>query len=192
MEWLSLIVKEIMENELSGTAFLPALFSIIVNVVISVAGVLPSVFLTAINISYFGFETGLLISIIGEALGAIITFILYRKGISLAKLDNISENRYFMKLKQAEGKEWIFLLFLFRIMPFVPSGVVTAAAAFSSISTLAFAVISTIGKIPALVIEALIVVNVIQSSNGTWIMLGAAIVLVLGYGAVRLIRSNRG
>lgn len=185
MDWLALTIKEIIENHLSGSAVLIAFFSVGVNIVISVAGFLPSFFITALNISYFGLETGILLSIIGESLGAVVSFVLYRKGMSVANLDKISENRYFSKLKQAEGKEWIFLLFVFRIFPFVPSGVVTVAAALSSISAAAFTVVSTAGKIPALLLEALIVVNVIESSRGTWILLGAAALLGLGYAAVR-------
>jgi uncharacterized membrane protein YdjX (TVP38/TMEM64 family) len=191
MDWLALTVKEIIEDHLSGSGVLLAFFSVLVNILISIAGVLPSFFITALNISYFGLETGLLLSIIGEALGAIVTFVLYRKGISAAKLDTISNNRYFLKLKQAKGNEWIFLLFVFRIVPFVPSGVVTAAAAFSNIPLTAFAVVSTVGKIPALLLEALIVVNVIEASKGTWILLGAAAVLGLGYAAVRYGRLKR-
>ncbi|WP_171910736.1 TVP38/TMEM64 family protein [Rossellomorea aquimaris] len=185
MDWLALTINEIIEDHLSGSAVLIAFFSVGVNIVISVAGFLPSFFITALNISYFGLETGIFLSIIGESLGAVVSFVLYRKGISLAKPDKVLENRYFLKLKQAEGKEWIFLLFVFRIFPFVPSGVVTVAAAFSSISAGAFTVVSTAGKIPALLLEALIVVNVIESSRGTWIMLSAAALLGLGYAAVR-------
>ncbi|MGR3765812.1 TVP38/TMEM64 family protein [Rossellomorea sp. NS-SX7] len=191
MDWLALTVKEMMENYMSGSAVLLAVFSVLLNILISIAGLLPSFFITALNISYFGLETGLIISIIGESLGAIVSFVLYRKGISVAKLDTISSNRYFLRLKKAEGKEWIFLLFVFRIFPFVPSGVVTAAASFSSIPLAAFAVVSTVGKIPALLLEALIVVNVIQASKGTWVMLGAASVLALGYAAFRYGRLSR-
>ncbi|WP_175990275.1 TVP38/TMEM64 family protein [Bacillus sp. Marseille-Q1617] len=191
MDWLALTIKEIIENHLNGSAVLVAVFSVLVNILISIAGVLPSFFITALNISYFGLETGLLVSIIGESLGAIVTFILYRKGISAAKLDRISTNRYFLKLKHAKGNEWIFLLFIFRIVPFVPSGVVTAAAAFSNIPLAAFAVVSTAGKIPALLLEALIVVNVIEASKGTWILLSAAAVLGLVYAAVRYVRLRR-
>jgi uncharacterized membrane protein YdjX (TVP38/TMEM64 family) len=185
LDWLALTIKEIIENHLSGSAVLIAFFSVGVNIVISVAGFLPSFFITALNISYFGLKTGILLSIIGESLGAVVSFVLYRKGISLAKTDKVLENRYFLKLKQAEGKEWIFLLFVFRIFPFVPSGVVTVAAAFSSISAGVFTVVSTAGKIPALLLEALIVVNVIESSRGTSILLSAAALLGLGYAAVR-------
>jgi len=59
--------------------------SIILNISISVLGFIPSVFVTAANNSYFGFWNGLILSILGEALGGMISFYLYRKGINKVK-----------------------------------------------------------------------------------------------------------
>jgi uncharacterized membrane protein YdjX (TVP38/TMEM64 family) len=72
-------------------------------------------------------------------------------------------------------------LFAFRIVPFIPSSVVTVAAAFSNTHIVAFSIISTIGKIPALLMEAMIVVNVIKASQGSLILMVATTVMVLGY-----------
>ncbi|MDQ7864664.1 hypothetical protein RCO48_36895 [Peribacillus frigoritolerans] len=66
-----------------------ALFSIAVslvfNILISVLGFIPSVFITAANISVFGFEKGLILSYIGEIAGAVVSFWLYRKGFQTFK-----------------------------------------------------------------------------------------------------------
>jgi uncharacterized membrane protein YdjX (TVP38/TMEM64 family) len=62
--------------EISG--YYALLLSILLNIIISVLGVIPSVFITAANISFFGFGYGLTLSILGEAFGAIISFYLYR------------------------------------------------------------------------------------------------------------------
>ena len=59
--------------------------SIILNIAISVLGLVPSFLLTAANIHFFGFGYGLLLSIVGEAFGAIVSFYLYRKGINIIK-----------------------------------------------------------------------------------------------------------
>ncbi|WP_282139122.1 VTT domain-containing protein [Rossellomorea aquimaris] len=117
------------------------------------------------NLTLIGLETGIVVSILCESLGTIIRFVLYRRGTSSSKLDKVTRNKYFVKLKNAQGNEWIFLLFAFRIVPFIPSSVVTVAAAFSNIHIVAFSIISTIGKIPALLMEAMIVVNVIKASQ---------------------------
>ncbi|HHY72411.1 MAG TPA: VTT domain-containing protein [Bacillus bacterium] len=133
-----------------------AIVSIIINITISVAGFIPSTFITAANIFYFGFQFGLFLSIAGEAIGAIISFILYRKGVRALenKLNKQPSNRFIEKLKNAQGLEAIILVLTLRIFPFVPSGLVTLAASISRMKTTQFAIASTVGKIPALLIEA--------------------------------------
>jgi uncharacterized membrane protein YdjX (TVP38/TMEM64 family) len=137
-------------------SWLAILISLLVSIIIAIAGILPSTFVTAANIVYFGFQGGLALSITGEALGAIISFFLYRKG--LKKLSQKSAGKQNLKLldrlKDTSGGEAFVLVFLLRIFPFIPSGLVTLAASFSKMGTAAFAFSSTIGKIPALLIEA--------------------------------------
>jgi len=136
--------------------WLAILISLLVSIIIAIAGIIPSTFVTAANIIYFGFEGGLALSIIGEALGAIISFFLYRKG--LKKLSQKSAGKRNPKLldrlKDTSGAEAFVLVFLLRIFPFIPSGLVTLAASFSKMGTAAFVFSSTFGKIPALLIEA--------------------------------------
>ena len=52
--------------------------SLLVSVIISLFGVLPSAFVTAANLLYFGFWQGLMLSFLGEALGAGVAFYVYR------------------------------------------------------------------------------------------------------------------
>ncbi|MFZ1453907.1 MAG: hypothetical protein WAT20_14470, partial [Ferruginibacter sp.] len=59
---------------------LAIVISICASILVAVLGVVPSVFITAANILFFGFWNGLFISFLGEALGAGIAFLLYRKG----------------------------------------------------------------------------------------------------------------
>ena len=44
----------------------------------------------------------------------------------------------------------------------MPSGIVTYAAAIGNVSTLVFSIASTLGKIPALIIEVLVSVAIIE------------------------------
>lgn len=143
---------------LSGKPVLGALFSIVMNIAVAITGVLPSAFITVGTIAFFDFQWGLFILVIGEAAGAIISFILYRKGISkllsvFSKSSN-KKNKFMQKLKEADGANAFFIVILLRILPFVPSGAVTLTAAFSKMGLLPFSIASTLGKIPALLIEA--------------------------------------
>ncbi|CAM3905792.1 TVP38/TMEM64 family protein [Mesobacillus thioparans] len=132
------------------------LISLCVSVIISILGVLPSAFVTAANIIYFGFSGGLVLSIIGEAAGAIISFFLYRKGVKKLgrKINPRKTIPGLERLKSTAGTEAFVLVLLLRLFPFAPSGLVTLAASYSKMGTPAFMISSTIGKIPALFIEA--------------------------------------
>lgn len=138
----------------------PVWFAIIitlaVSIVIAIAGIIPSAFVTAANIVYFGFVTGLVLSILGEALGAVISFILYRKGLKKlsGNIDSAKSIKLLERLKETEGMEAVVLVLLLRLFPFAPSGLVTLAASYSTMGLGSFAVSSTFGKIPALFIEA--------------------------------------
>ncbi|ESU31256.1 hypothetical protein G3A_17915 [Bacillus sp. 17376] len=142
---------------LSGQpVWLAIIISLAASIVIAIAGIIPSAFVTAANIVYFGFVWGLVLSIFGEALGAVISFILYRKG--LKKLSGNKDSSRTIKtlerLKQTHGMEALVLVILLRLFPFAPSGLVTLAASYSAMGTGNFTVSSTIGKVPALFIEA--------------------------------------
>ncbi|MDQ0273420.1 TVP38/TMEM64 family protein [Cytobacillus purgationiresistens] len=141
--------------------------SILLNIIISIIGILPSFFITAANISFFGFENGLFISIIGEALGAIFSFYLYRKGIDKLRKKNIIKvkNKYLDRLLEARGSEAFLLIVALRIFPYIPSGVVTLVSAGSKVGIINFSIASTIGKIPALFIEAY---SIYQILNWNW------------------------
>lgn len=144
---------------LADLAFNPFLFifiSLTLNMLIAISGLLPSAFLTAANISFFGFGRGLLLSLLGEVLGAILSFILYRNGLTKLPLHKKPNriDKFLNRLKATEGIEAVYLVLILRILPFIPSGLVTLAAAYSKMGVLAFGLASTVGKIPALFIEA--------------------------------------
>ena len=142
---------------LSGQpVWLAILISLTVSIAISVLGVIPSAFVTAANIIYFGFSGGLALSIIGEAAGAIISFFLYRKGVKklAQKISTHKSVKGLERLRNTDGPEAFFLVILLRLFPFAPSGLVTLAASYSKMGAASFMVSSTIGKIPALFIEA--------------------------------------
>lgn len=155
--------------------------SIALNSIIAVAGVLPSAFLTALNVQLLGFGPGVVVSIVGEAVGAVISFILYRKALHRY---TSPDGKRLRRLREAQGVEAWFLVLGLRLVPFIPSGLVTLSAAFSRMSLLSFAAASTIGKVPALLIEALAVTAILTVATG-W-QLGLIALLVVLYATWRL------
>ncbi|MRX74354.1 hypothetical protein GJU40_19735 [Bacillus lacus] len=136
--------------------------SIIINIVISILGLVPSVFLTAANLAVFGLWEGIAVSFAGESLGAAIAFILYRKGFRRLKNMRGFSHPKVQKLLKADGKEAFLFIIALRILPFMPSGLVTFAASIGSVTFLTFFIASTLGKIPAILIESLSVYQIIN------------------------------
>lgn len=141
------------------------IISLLINIIISVLGVVPSVFITAANIAAFGLPLGIAVSIAGEALGAIASFILYRLGIRKFRAVSKAVNHcYLDRLRQADGWRAFWFIISLRILPFVPSGLVTFASAMSKVNLLLFTLASTLGKVPALLIESLSIYGFLNAS----------------------------
>lgn len=128
--------------------------SLLVQIVIALSGILPSYFVTAANIALFGFMNGFILSLVGEAIGALIAFVAYRKGFKQMMRNVVRDHSKIQQLMTLETRDAFRLIIVLRIMPFVPSGFVTFGAAIGSIAIFPFFVASTIGKIPALLLEA--------------------------------------
>ncbi|MCM3620032.1 TVP38/TMEM64 family protein [Sutcliffiella horikoshii] len=159
------------------------ILSILINTIISILAFMPSVFLTAANLAFFGFWLGTLISFLGESIGAIVSFWLYRKGIKRFAPEALMKNKWLTKLQETGGREAFLLVMALRLFPFAPSGLVTLAGAASKISLVGFAVASTIGKVPALLLEAFSVYQVLQWNTAGKVILAlvaaAVVVMVL-------------
>ena len=103
------------------------------------------------------FGWGLLVSFIGESLGAIVALWLYRKRLKKPLLPKIKKYPKLVNLLNSEGKEASLLIIYLRMFPFMPSGLVTLGGALGNISLVNFGLASSLGKVPAMVIEALAV-----------------------------------
>jgi uncharacterized membrane protein YdjX (TVP38/TMEM64 family) len=138
------------------------LISLLVSIVVAVLGLVPSFFITAANILFFGFWEGTALSLAGEAVGAAVAFFLYRKGFRKASLGALGKFPKVRRLVEMEGREAFMMIMSLRLLPFIPSGLVTFAAAVGNVSAGIFLIASTVGKIPALLIEAYSVAQVAE------------------------------
>lgn len=153
--------------------------SVCISIIIAVIGILPSVFITAANILFFGFWNGTFISFLGEAIGAGIAFLLYRKGFKKVAEQGLTKYPKVKRLVDANNSQTFYLVFSLRLVPFVPSGLITFAAAVGKVSFFVFLVASSLGKIPALLMEAYSVYEVTQFGwQGKLILIVVALGLV--------------
>jgi uncharacterized membrane protein YdjX (TVP38/TMEM64 family) len=156
---------------------LAIIWSILINIFISIIGFIPSVFLTALNIKLFGFFGGFIISLVGETLGALVSFWLYRLGFQYFVQNKTSHYPKVQRLLLVQGKEAFYLILSLRLVPFIPSSLVTLFAALGKVSWISFTLASTIGKIPALFME---IYSVNEVLNGSFI--GKIILILLSFG----------
>lgn len=132
------------------------LISLAVSILIALLGVLPSIFVTAANVIFFGPFYGFLISLMGEVVGGTITFYLYRFGFK-RKADSLGEKYSLLKnLSNSKGFKAGVLITQGRLIPFIPSGFVTLAAAISEVDVITFTIATFLGKIPSIALEALV------------------------------------
>lgn len=155
------------------------IFSIGLNVIIAIFGIVPSYFITAANLYVFGFYNGLLISTLGEAIGAVVTFKLYRYGLFSVSQKQFDKQPKIFKIFKAKNNDQKKLIFFTRIVPFVPSGFVTYYGAMGKMSTIQFALYSTLGKIPAMLMEVLVVNTIINSNIQTIIVVIVLVMIII-------------
>lgn len=160
---------------------LAIVISIAASILVALSGVLPSFFITGANILFFGFRNGTLISFAGEAIGAGIAFLLYRRGFKKGVVKKLDQHPKLKSLVNAEGARAFYGVFALRLIPFVPSGLITFAAAIGRISFVLFIISSSLGKMPALLMEAYAVYEVTAFSWPGKIILAVTAFLILGW-----------
>jgi len=143
-------------NFLKGNLPLSVAASLVLNILLSLAGVLPSVLLTGINTQVFGLFGGGVISWLGEILGAVISFLFYRYILGEEAREHLLRYPSWNFLLQAPDVNSFRLILTARILPLIPSGLVNLAGALSPIGLTAFLLATALGKIPSLVMETFI------------------------------------
>jgi uncharacterized membrane protein YdjX (TVP38/TMEM64 family) len=155
-------MKETIVNLFQQYPHAALLISVLISIIVALLGVIPSFFITAANIMFFGFWQGTAISFIGEAAGAILAFLLYRAGFKKSISTQLQKYPRVQRLTQSEGTQAFILILALRLIPYVPSGLITFAASIGRVSALTFFLSSSLGKLPALLLEAFSVYQVMQ------------------------------
>lgn len=151
---------------------------LIINLAVGAIGFIPSVLVTAVNLQSFGLYGGAALTFSGEIIGALLGFYLYRIGFSKADPKWL-RHPFWQKFQNQSTTRVFSLVILLRLLPFMPSGFVTAGAALTSISGRLFFAASTIGKIPAVVLELAAVYGFTQAVPITiqYILFGVVLVV---------------
>ena len=127
---------------------------------VTLIGLIPSVFVTAANVLFFGFAEGLALTFVGENCGSALAFYLYRKGFKKNLAPQLEKYKAMRALLTAENKKAFWLIFSMRLVPLVPSGLVTFTASMGRAGFLTFIIANALGKFPSLLLEAFAVEEV--------------------------------
>jgi uncharacterized membrane protein YdjX (TVP38/TMEM64 family) len=174
---------------LKDSGYLAVPVSLSISIIIAVAGIIPTIFVTGANVLFFGPVNGFLISWIGEVAGAGISFYIYKKGFK-SKFESIKIKYHFIELiMDASGIKAGLLIFQARLLPLIPSGIVTFAASISNTGFVVFLTASAAGKIPSIFLETLVSYDVLNF-NENWLRLLLTILAVVP--AIFIFKKNSG
>ncbi len=129
--------------------------SLLLLTIINMLGFLPNIFLIVANGFLFGIVPGILISWAGECLGAALGFFAMRHLFQDSARKLLAKSGYAEKVEEFSSRNGVGLILAGRMFPFMPSGVLTAAGALSSVSFCDFFIATCVGKIFSIAVAIL-------------------------------------
>ena len=130
--------------------------SFILDVLINAGSVFPSVFLSTANGLIFGLPLGILVSWLAETVGVVLSFLLMRFFFRDAAELLIAKSNSLQHIDEASGEKGLYWMAVARMLPYVPSGILTAIGAVSRISVKDYIIANLIGKLPSTSLEVII------------------------------------
>lgn len=127
--------------------------SFLLIVLINIVAVLPNIFILAANGVIFGVVKGTLLSWLAESIGVIISFILMRYLFRNYAHQVISRSNALKKIDEFSGSSGLRIMLIARSIPYIPSGLVTALGALSSIRLKDYIIATFAGKLLSAWIE---------------------------------------
>lgn len=158
--------------------------SFLLDVLINAGSIFPSIFISTANGLIFGLPMGILISWLAETTGVVISFWLMRYLFRSTAEKMIAKSSMLMKIDDLSGRKGLQWMALARMLPYFPSGILTAIGAVSKISTRDYIIANLIGKFPSTALEVVIghdIVNFQQHSERLAVLVTVAILIFAAY-----------
>ncbi|MBP2651617.1 MAG: ydjZ 1 [Firmicutes bacterium] len=130
-----------------------AVVSFVIITCINILAVFPNIFMLAATGIIFGVVEGTIISWAAESFGVIISFALMRYFFHDYAHQLIVRSNALKKVDDFSGSNGFKIMVIARCIPFVPSGIISALGAVSSITVKDYILATLIGKIPSALIE---------------------------------------
>lgn len=137
-------VEEIVES--SGN-FGPVIFMILMIIAILVSPI-PSSPLAILGGIFFGPLPGMIYTLVGATIGAVLAFLISRFFLRGYLSNKIENNKFYMKIRGANDRNIAYIILITRLMPHVSFDIVSYASGLTNINIFIFALVTFIGMIP--------------------------------------------
>lgn len=154
--------------------------SVIINIIVNLSGIIPTIICSGANGIVFGLFGGIFASWIGESLGTIFAFTLYRSALRGLAEKLIAQSPYLTKVDEFGSRNGFKAMIIARLLPMAPSSVVTMVGAVSSMSFGDFFWATWLGKFPSIALEVVIGHDLVfASENQTRLILLLLLVIAI-------------
>ena len=162
------------------------LFAFLLTLFTNALGFPPAVIFSTANVILFGMVPGIILSCVAETVGVTIAFVLMRFYFRESAERVIAKSAFLSKVDQYSGSKGFLIMLIGRMVPYLPSALLNAVGALSSIRLRDYVIASFIGKFPSTGIDAIIGHDLImRQEDNTRIIIVVICAAVLIYAAVR-------
>ena len=131
-------------------------FAFLLTLFVNALGFPPAIIFSTANTLIFGIFWGIVISVAAETVGVTISFLLLRFFFREQAAQIISKSKFLSKIDHYSGEKGFVIMLIARMVPYLPSALLNAVGALSSLSLRDYFLSSLIGKFPSTGIEAII------------------------------------
>lgn len=131
-------------------------FSFLLTLFVNALGFPPAIIFSTANTLIFGIFWGITLSVVAETIGVTISFLLLRFFFRDTAKKVMAKNKFLSSADKYSSKKGFIVMLIARMVPYIPSGILNAVGALSSLSLRDYFLASIIGKFPSTGIEAII------------------------------------
>ncbi|MBQ6005336.1 MAG: TVP38/TMEM64 family protein [Selenomonadaceae bacterium] len=153
-------------NYIQSYGSLAIVFSFLLTLFVNAIGFPPAIIFSTANTLIFGIVPGIVLSVVAETVGVTISFVLLRFFFRDSAKKIIRKSKRLSSIDKYSSKNGFTVMLIARMVPYVPSGILNATGALSSISLWDYFLASLVGKFPSTGIEAIIGHDAILHEEG--------------------------
>lgn len=131
-------------------------FSFWLVLFVNMLGFPPAIIFSTANTLIFGIVPGIILSVVAETVGVVLSFLILRFFLRDSAKKIISKHSSLKKIDSFSGRSGFMVMLIARTVPYFPSIMLNALGAISAISLFDYTLASFVGKFPSTAIEAII------------------------------------